>query len=431
MDKQILRLAIPNIITNVTVPLLGMVDMFIVGHLSSELFIGAIAIAAMVFNFIYWNFSFLRMGTSGFTAQAYGADDKKETVNILMRSLGLAFCSAVVIIALQYFIVRVTFLVLDLDNITASYMSTYFYIYIWSAPAILGIYSMTGWFIGMQDAKSPMYISIAINIVNIALSLLFVFVFGMELKGVALGSLIAQYMGLVLCVIVWLLKYKDLRKYIEPGILKNIPGYIPFFKVNGNIFLRTACLIIVTTFFTSASAGMGPSILAANSLMMQLFMLFSYMMDGFAYAGEALTGRFVGAKDIRQLKYLIKRLFIWGTGLAGFFTIAYLLFSENILHLLTDKENILEVADSYRLWVLLIPLAGFAAFLWDGIFIGMTASRQMRNSMFMAMLSFFAVYYSLHPVIGNNALWLAFLTYLFIRGIVQAFMYKKIEAALA
>lgn len=404
-----------------------MVDMFIVGHLSSELFISAIALSTMIFNLIYWSFSFLRMGTSGFTAQAFGGGDMQQCVNILLRSLLVAFSAGILIIALQYGILGIAFHFIASSELTKQYAATYFHIYIWAAPAILGMYTMTGWFIGMQDSKTPMYIAIFINIINISLSLLFVFVLKMGIKGVAFGSMIAQITGFILCIVIWNFKYRDLRLYLHLRFINGWKDLIPFFRVNRDIFLRTLCLIVVTTFFTSASAKMGDTLLAVNSLMMQLFILFSYMMDGFAYAGEALTGRFVGERNPTMLKLLIKRLFVWGITLALFFTIGYALFSENILRMLTDKENIIETAQSYLGWVLLIPIAGFSAFIWDGIYIGMTASAQMRNSMFVAMISFFIVYLLCISIMGNNALWFAFITYLSMRGIMQTLIFRKLK----
>ena len=427
MDKKILHLAIPNIISNITVPLLGMVDMFIVGHLSSELYIGAIALGTMIFNFIYWNFGFLRMGTSGFTAQAYGAKDKQEIINILLRSLSVAFAAGLLIVVLQYLILNSAFYFIDSSEATKAFATTYFYIYVWAAPAVLGMYALTGWFVGMQDSKTPMYIAIAVNIINITLSLLFVFVLKMELRGVALGSAIAQYSGLILTLIIWNWKYRKLRKYISLVFIRNLSDFVPFFKVNSDIFLRTLALVAVTTFFTSASAKMGDTLLAVNSLMMQLFILFSYMMDGFAYAAEALTGRYVGERNYKSLKLLIRRLFIWGFGMMVFFTVMYGLFADNILHLLTDKDNIVSAARDYHIWVLLIPLAGFSAFLWDGIFVGMTESGQMRNSMFVATASFFIIYFAFRSSLGNSALWLAFIIYLSMRGIMQTILFRGIK----
>lgn len=431
MNRDILRLAIPNIISNITVPLLSMVDMSIVGHLSLEVYIGAIATATLIFNFMYWSFSFLRMGTSGFTAQAYGADNRKEMAAILLRSLLIAFVAGFCIILFQKFIFDIAFRVIKASEEVRFHASEYFDIYVWVAPAVLGMYAFSGWFVGMQDARTPMYIAIAVNIINISLSLFFVYILNMDIKGVALGSAISQLLGFLIAVIIWYIKYKNIRLQIDFEHLKDMGAYIPFFKVNTDIFIRTMLLIAVTTFFTSASAKMGNTMLAANALLMQLFILFSYMMDGFAYAAEALTGRFIGAKRVNKLDELVKSLFKWGLGLVVLFTIAYGLFTEQILGLLTDKKEVIDLCRDYQLWVLLMPLAGFSAFLWDGIFIGATASKQMRNSMFVAAASFFAIYYALYSFWGNNALWLAFITYLGMRGIIQAFLFRKIKALLS
>ena len=427
MNKKILHLAIPNIISNITVPLLGMVDTFIVGHLDSELYIGAIALATMIFNFIYWNFSFLRMGTSGFTAQAFGRKDKQEIVNILLRSLAVAAVAGILIIALQYFILNITFTFIDAGIQTKEFAGGYFHIYIWAAPAILGMYTMSGWFVGMQDSKTPMYIAIAVNIINISLSLFFVYVLKMQLEGVAFGSLLAQFSGLFLSFIIWNRKYKGLKQFINFRFIKRLSDFKPFFRVNSDIFLRTLALVAVTTFFTSASAKMGDTLLAVNSLLMQLFILFSYMMDGFAYAAEALTGRYIGERNPNLLRLLIKRLFMWGFGLTVFFTLIYALFTDDILSILTDKDVIINAAKEFQVWVLLIPIAGFSAFLWDGIFVGMTASAQMRNSMFVAAASFFVLYVLLKSTFGNNALWIAFITYLAMRGVMQTIIFRRIK----
>ncbi len=426
MDKSILRLAIPNIISNITVPLLGMVDMFIVGHLDSEYYIGAIALATMIFNFIYWNFSFLRMGTSGFTAQAYGAQDHKEQVDALFRSLTVAMFAGLLIVLLQYFIVHIGLYFLNAEPIVKDYAQDYFYIYIWAAPAVLGLYAFNGWYVGMQNAKIPMMVAIGINVVNIALSFAFVYGFGMKIKGVALASACAQYAGFLSFILIWNIKYGWLKKHVNLNVLKDIKSYIPFFKVNSDILIRTMALVAVTTFFMSASAKEGGDILAVNALLMQLFILFSYMMDGFAYAAEALTGKFIGAKNRLMLKYLVRRLFLWGVIIAAAFTLIYILFFDNILAILTDKQNIIELSKQYHIWVCLIPAAGFSAFLWDGIFVGATASRQMRNSMLIAVAGFFLLFWLFYDMLLNNILWISFIVYLALRGIVQSIMAPSI-----
>lgn len=428
MNKEILRLAIPNIISNITVPLLGMVDIFIVGHLDSQEYIGAIAVANIIFNFIYWNFSFLRMGTSGFTSQAYGANKQNEQMDALLRSLFVSLMFGAIIIFSQLLIFNIGTFFIRPSSIVKLYASQYFYIYIWAAPAILGMYTFNGWYVGMQNTVTPMFISIQVNVVNILLSFLFVYQFNMNIQGVAMASVCAQYSGILSFLIAWNLRYKKLRKYINFNTLKSVRSFLPFFKVNSNIFIRTMALVAVTTFFMSTSAKLGDDILAVNALLMQFFILFSYMMDGFAYAAEAITGKLVGAGDKSNLKKMIVQLFIWGGILALLFTCIYVSFTDEILHVLTNKEEIVALSEKYRLWIILIPIISFSAFLWDGIFVGAMASKQMRNSMLIATTVFFIVYYfSLYLNIGdgsdrNHFLWLSFLAYLALRGIVQMFM---------
>lgn len=427
MDKEILRLAVPNIIANITVPILGMTDTAISGHLPSSLYIGAIAAATVIFNFLYWNFSFLRMGTSGFTAQALGARDLKETTAVLCRALFTAVCAGAVLIVLQGLIFEAAFFFLKASPEIKELAARYFYVYIWSAPFALAMFAFSGWFIGMQNAKAPMAIAISANLTNIAASLIFVFVLDMEIKGIALGSLVAQVFSCALAAAIWLKYYGKLRRYISIACLKSAEGFKAFFKVNRDIFIRSFGLIMVTVFFTGISARRGDIFLAANSLLMQLFLLFSYIMDGFAFAAEALSGKYYGAKNYLKLIKIVKRIFLWGFCLSCAFALLYLGFTGLILNILTDKTEVIAMAVKYKYWAVLIPFAGFAAFLWDGVFVGITAARQMRNSMLFAVAAFFALYLTLSPAFGNNALWLAFLTYLFIRGLAQFLYFGRIR----
>lgn len=422
MNKDILRLAIPNIISNITVPLLGIVAMYIVGHLEHSEYIGAIALSNMIFNVVYMAFSFLRMGTSGFTAQAYGAKNKQEQANILLRAMLVAFIAGALMVSLQYVISSIGFYFLDAEALVKSYAKAYFHVYVWAAPAILGLSTINGWFVGMQNSKTPMYTAIAVNIINIILAYIFVYLLGMQLEGVALATTLAQYCGLLLSFTIWHYKYGWIKKYFDVNTLKVWKNYIPFFKVNADIFIRTMALVSVTTFFMSISAKMGSDILAVNALLMQLFYLFSYIMDGFAYAAEALTGKFIGAKERATLKVLIKRLFVWGLAFSSVFTLTYTLFTDSILNFLIDKPDVIASSQAFQFWAILMPVAGFAAFLWDGIYIGATASKQMRNSMLIAVGVFFGIYYGFNSNYDNNILWFAFIVYLTIRGIVQAIM---------
>lgn len=428
MNRKILQLAIPSIVSNITVPLLGLVDVAIVGHLGSASYIGAIAVGGMLFNMIYWIFGFLRMGTSGMTAQAYGKRDLTEVVRTLLRAVGVGLLISLGLWILQSPILRGAFVLIDATEEVKRWASLYFNICIWGAPAVLGLYGFAGWFIGMQNSRFPMFIAITQNIVNIAASLCFVFVLGMKVEGVALGTLIAQYAGLFMVFALWLKYYGRLKAYIDWDGLWDGEAMRRFFSVNSDIFFRTLCLVTVTTFFTSTGARQGDVILAVNTLLMQLFTLFSYIMDGFAYAGEALAGRFIGAKNDVGLRKCIRLLFLWGIGLSLSFTILYAFLGRDFLGLLTNDTSVIKASGDYFYWVLAIPLCGFSAFLWDGIFIGATATRQMLCSMLVASATFFIIYYLFYRSMGNHALWMAFLGYLSLRGGMQWILwrYRKI-----
>lgn len=426
INKRILQIAVPSIISNITVPLLGLIDVTIVGHLGAAAYIGAIAVGGMLFNIIYWIFGFLRMGTIGMTSQAYGKHDLDEVARLLLRSVGVGLLIAIILVTLQYPIRKLAFTFIQTTEEVERLATLYFRICIWGAPAMLGLYGFAGWFIGMQNSRFPMYIAITQNIVNIAASLCFVYLFHMKVAGVAWGTLTAQYAGFLMALLLWRRYYGGLKKHVAWHEVLKKEAMLRFFQVNRDIFLRTLCLVIVTLFFTSAGAAQGEIVLAVNTLLMQLFTLFSYIMDGFAYSGEALVGKYVGANNRLALYRTVRQLFIWGVGLSTGFTLLYFFGGKSFLGLLTNETSVIREAGNYFYWVLAIPLTGFAAFLWDGIFIGATATRQMFYSMLVASGSFFLVYYSLHEWMGNHALWLAFIVYLSLRGIMQATLSRKI-----
>ena len=315
-NKRILEIAIPSIISNITVPLLGLIDVTIVGHLGSAAYIGAIAIGGMLFNIIYWIFGFLRMGTSGMTSQAYGQRNLDEVTRLLLRSVGIGLLIALCLLLLQYPIQKTAFTLITTTREVENLATLYFRICIWGAPAVLGLYGFAGWFIGMQNSRFPMYIAITQNIVNIIASLSFVYLLNMKVEGVALGTLIAQYAGFLMALLLWMRHYKPLRKRIAIKGIWQKQAMSRFFSVNRDIFFRTLCLVIVTMFFTSAGAAQGETVLAVNTLLMQLFTLFSYIMDGFAYAGEALAGKYIGARNRTAFHQTVRQLFGWGIGLS-------------------------------------------------------------------------------------------------------------------
>lgn len=425
LNREILRISIPSIITNITVPLLGMVDVAIVGHIGNASYIAAIALGTMVFNLIYWNFGFLRMGTSGMTAQAYGAEDKTEYLNVLVRGMVIALSVAALLIALQYPIALFCKRWIQTSPETIGLMLTYFYIRIWAAPATISLYVLKGWFLGMQNAASPMWIATLLNVVNIICSLLFVYVFDAGIAGVAWGTVMAQYSGLLLALIIWVRRYGHLWKDIRWRAALHLRKMLRFFQVNADIFLRSLCLIAVFTFIPYISATMGEEILAANTLLMQLFTLTSYVMDGFAYAGESIVGKYVGAREPAKLRLTVRYLLYWGIGLAVLFTLMFVFFGEGLLRVLSSDETVIQTAMQFMFWTYLLPFTGFAAFIYDGIYIGATATAAMRNVMFVATAVFFILYYSLAAAWQNNALWFAFIFFLIFRGLLMLIGQKR------
>ncbi len=424
-DRQILQIALPSIVSNITVPLLGMIDVAIVGHMGSPMYIGAVAVGSMIFNLVYWLFGFLRMGSSGLTSQALGRRDFTEVMRLLVRSTTIALGIALMLILLQVPMKWVAFELIGPTADVAPIAQTYFYIVIWGAPAVLGLYSLSGWYIGMQNTRFPMFISIMQNVVNILASLTLVYGFGMKIEGVAWGTVIAQYAGFIVALGLLLRYYGRLRDYlvIKGTFVREAMGR--FFHVNSDIFLRTLCLVAVNLFFTSAGARSGAVILSVNTVLMQLYLFFSYFMDGFAYAGEALGGKTYGARNVAAFRETLHRLWIWALIVTLAYTLLYIGGGRWIVGILTDEAQVLEASQEYLCWIWLIPAAGAAAFIWDGVFIGITATRGMLVSSFLSALGFFIVYLLAESHLGNHGLWLAMIIYLALRGILQTIWYRS------
>lgn len=425
IDKQIFGLAIPAVVTNITVPLLGMADLAIVGHMGNAVYIGAVAVGSMMFNVIYWIFGFLRMGTSGLTAQALGANDYQQVRHLLRQSITAALIIATLMILCQRAIFHATTLIMQPDDTVTATVDTYFSICVWGAPAVMGLYSLTGWFIGMQNTRIPMYVSIAQNITNLLVSITLVFGFGLRIEGVALGTMIAQWTGFGMALM-WLkrslAKVED-RDSDKPG-MKWHHGMLRFFAVNRDIFLRTLFLVMVNLFFTSCGSRQGTLMLSANTLLLILFTLTSFLLDGLAYAAEALGGKYCGAADRKAFSTLTRRLFLWGIIVAIAFTLVFAFGGKPLLHLLTSEHDVISTALPYLPWAVAIPIAGVTAFLLDGLFIGLTATRPMLWSTALAAVVFFALYFALAPTLHNHALWLALIAYLTMRGIVEMLMLR-------
>ncbi len=434
MHKEILSLAIPSIVTNITVPLLGLVDVAIVGHMGDASYIGAIAVGTMMMNVICWLFGFLRMGTSGMTSQAYGRGDSKEAATILFQAIALGAAIGILFVLFQPLLLRLFLFFMRPSDEIRAFASVYFHVCVFGLPAALVMYGLTGWFIGMQDTRTPMTVSIFQNIVNIMTSLLLVYVFGMKVEGVALGTLTAQYSGLLLALYILRRKYASHYQLLfsqftlKPGDYSSFSykhTLNRFFRVNRDIFLRTLFLVAVNAAFTSVGSRQGDVILAVNTLLFQFFTLYSYIMDGFAYAGEAICGKYYGAGNAPSFHACIRRLFAWGVIMTVVYTAAYYFGANDILHVLSNEQTVIEASEPYLLWVALIPVAGMGAFIWDGVFIGITDSRGMLLSCFVAAIVFAIMLSLFFTTMGNHALWLALLSYLLARGVMQTMLFWR------
>lgn len=426
MNKRILNLAIPNIISNLTVPLVGFVDLALMGHQNSDVFIGAVSLGSMIFMFIYSGFGFLRMGTSGFTAQAYGERNFEKSMSALTRAMLVAVGAALIMIILQQPLSLLIFKMIGGSQDVEFYAKQYFYIRIWAAPATLSIYAFTGWFLGMQNARSPMAIAITVNLLNIGFSVAFVKLFGMTAEGVALGTLIAQYCGLLLSITIFFRYYGKITKYWKKRAMMQLEGFKRFFRVNSDILIRTLLLTGTIFYFNAKSASFGDEILAVNSLLLQFLWIYSFFIDGFAFAAESLVGRYVGALNPRNLKKAVRLLFIWGIGISLPMTLVYHFAGDMVLHILTDNESVFDAAQKFQFWTALIPIVTFAAFLWDGIYVGATASRAMRNAMIISsIVIFLPAFYLLKEPYGNHGLWFAMIIFMASRGILLAVKSKK------
>ena len=423
-NREILRLAIPSILANLTVPLVGLADIAISGHLgeiagregfAAASLIGGITIGSMLFDLLYWSFSFLRTGTGGLTAQSYGrsvaSGDFREAGRILLRALSMALAAAFLIIVLQGVFLKVAFLAVDCSDEVRELSSRYFHIRVWAAPATLSLFALKGWFIGMQDTVTPMLSDLIVNVLNVGASFFLAFgtggndnlgtggFKGLGYDGVALGTVVAQWTGLLFVVAVLVFRY---RKKVLPAFgredvaaaFRDRSSFGGFFSLSRDLFLRSLGLIAVYIGFTTISARFGDTLLSVSAIMMKFLLIFSYFTDGFAYAGEAMTGKYIGLGDREGLSGTIKGTFAWSMGIAFLFIGIYAFAGEPLLRLMTSDESLVAAAVPYLPWLLVMPLIGCPAFNWDGIYIGATAARPIRNASLLSAALFFATWFA-------------------------------------
>ena len=411
IHKDILRLAIPSILANITVPVVGMVDIAVTGHLSGAVAasIGGISIGSMLFDLLYWNFAFLRAGTGGLTAQAYGRADMQECGRILCRGLGLSLLMAALVLAIQWPFTKLAFLVVDSSAEVRELALLYFFIRIWAAPATLSLMTLRGWFIGMQDTVSSMWTDLVVNGMNILASVVLALGIGgwpgLGFRGVAYGTIVAQYSGLLFALGVLAVKYWkkvlpqiSLRQAVESFRGNDLKG---FFSMNADLFLRSVGFIMIYIGFTVISAMFGDLMLASSAIMMKLLMLFSFFTDGFAYAGQALTGKFIGERNPAGLQETVKAVFNWSMGVAVLFIGIYGALGVPLLRLMTSDGQVVEACRQFLPWLIAMPPLGCAAFTWDGIYEGATASRPIRDAMLAAALLFFLTWFGGKAVLDH------------------------------
>lgn len=428
MRRRIVLLALPNILSNITVPLLSLVDVGLAGHTAAgQTAIGAVAVASGVVSTLYWLFGFLRMGTTGFVAQSLGAGDLKQVNQHLARGLSLALLSGLLILLSTPLVLLFVRLMAQEQLAIAASAQRYASMALWGAPAAMLLYVLNGWFIGMQNTRIPMIGAITINLINILLSALFVQKLGWGVEGLALGTIIAQYVGVLLLGLLALARFRRVLRHFCWRDLLHLGGGKGYFSTQRDLIVRSALLSAVTLFFTYASTNYGEEVVAANTLLLQFFHLFSYFMDGFAYAGEALTGRYTGMQRPDLVRLLVRQLFLLGAPLALLASLLYLLAPTPLLHLLSDGGEVVAVALRWIPFIAVVPILGFAAFLWDGIFVGATYARGLLASMLVASALFFGFYYLMRAMWGVAALWLAFDLYLSARGFVQWYLWARLS----
>jgi len=419
------RIAVPMILSNVSVPLLGMVDTGVTGHLDSSVYLGAVAIGAMIFSFLYTGVNFLRMGTTGITAQSFGADDNDGLRVSLGQALIVALLIAFALIALQLPLGQLAMHLLGPDDETRTFALEYFSIRIWSAPGTLANYALIGWFIGLQNARIPLLIFLTINITNIVLDLLFVIVLGMKVDGVALASVFAEYSGLLVGGAFAIAALRKRAGHWPIPRLINLSAYKAFFSVNANLFVRTMALMFTLGFVTAQGARLGGLVLAANAVLMNFQNLTSFGLDGLAHAAEALVGKAVGQKNRHAIEESVRLTLKWSLIFSVGFTVVYLIAGRSIIGILTDLPDVRETAIRYLPWMIASPLVSVWSFLYDGVYVGATRAKEMRNIMvFSALFVFLPAWYFLQPL-GNDGLWLAFLVFMASRGVGMHIGYRR------
>ncbi len=414
------------IIANISTPLLGLVDTAIMGHLASANFLAAVALASLIFSFLFWGFGFLRMGTTGLSAQAFGANDSLELNAILARALLLALTIACFILVMHSAIAHISFYLINSQKLIEQLAQQYFFIRIWSAPATLCQYVIIGWFLGIQNTRAPLLIVLTTNCANIGFDVLFVVHYGMNTDGVALASVLAEYIGLLISLIL-LHQKRPHSSGLSLKIILQFDKIRAMLLINAHLFIRTLCLIFTFSFFTVQSEKLGTLILAANTLLLNFQTFMAYALDGFAHAAEALVGRALGAKNKHLFRQSIKTTCLWAVCIALLFSLSYAFAGQTIINALTHLSEVRRLAYLYLPWVIALPIISVYSYLMDGVFIGANLSRQMRNSIIFSLITTFLPIWYYTQFLGNHGLWLALSAFMLLRSLIMLAYYSAYQ----
>ncbi len=428
--RRVLHTALPIVLSNATVPILGAVDTGVVGQMGEAAPIGAVGIGAIILAGLYWIFGFLRMGTTGLTAKAKGAGRQGEVAAMLTRSVMIGLLAGVAIMALQVWLFRAAFWVSPASPEVESLARQYLQIRVWSAPAAIAIYGLTGWLIAQERTTAVLAIQLWMNGVNILLDLWFVLGLGWGVGGVATATVIAEVTGLMLAL--WLCRdvlqnsaWKDRARIFDRAALREMA------MVNSDILLRSLMLQAIFMSFLFLGARFGDDTLAANQVLLQFLYITAYALDGFAFAVETLAGQAFGAKDRASLRRATYLASLWAVLGSGLMAMVYLMFGGMIIDLMTTSVGLRELARDFLPWVIVSPLLGVAPFMLDGVFIGATQTRDMRNMMALSTLIYAAALAFCVPLLGNHGLWLALMISFVARGLTLAWRYPALEARAA
>lgn len=425
LDREILGIALPMILANASPSLIGLIDTAVVGHLGEAHYIGGVAVGAAIFGFVFTAFNFLRMTTTGLAAQAAGADDATRLRTILAQASATAFYLGLLLLIVQVPLGALALRLMDPSAAVAQSTWDYYSIRIWSAPATLVNFALIGWFVGLGKARAPLAMVLTANLVNLALDLILVPWLGFGVRGVAWASLAAEYVALAVgAVAAWQLLAERPGSWVGRDIL-HLPALRELFAANASLFLRTLLLMFAFAFLTSAGARQGDAILAANAVLVNLQFVMAYVLDGFANSAESLAGRAAGARDREQLARVIARCFVWTFGFAALITLVYAFAGPQIIRIVTSVPEVVSNTMRYLPWIVVAPLVCAAAFLYDGVFVGLRRPGAMLGIMFTSLFVVFLPVWWATRGLGNHGLWLSFTLFNLARGVQQHLLLRR------